>query len=502
MKNTIRSLFLLVVLLFFQLLMGQELLEAIVTWDAGDSILFKCANPNQRGSDLNNDGFDDYMSITFQDYLQFYLGGIPLNGTYNFELECPHCSGYPTWGGDLNGDGYKDIVWCACEYWGDAVDSYICLGAEEIDLEPELVLSTSEGVPLNGGFDFNGDGYDDLLLYGYIEMLFGGFIRIYPGAEEFSTEQCYSIQGESEEWFGSNFAVCDLNGDGYDDLIASRGVGYWDYACLLEIYLGGEEFDLVCDYIIPDTLSNNGNYVQLPTGDINGDGREELIIYSQESSLRTYNINDSGELVAEDYDIVTDGKRIVADINGDGIDDLVCWNRLEEIVAIYYGGDTIDFGYDAYFNVADCTGSDDRWFICGLGDVNGDGEDEILVNDGDGTGNLGTTATVYGLHSNDNDECKIENVKCKIDNYPNPFNPSTRIEFELMESAEVELAVYNLKGQLVTLLEQGEMSAGRHFVDWDGRSGQSGQSVSSGIYFCRLASGGKIIASKKMLLLK
>ncbi|MCF7918935.1 MAG: T9SS type A sorting domain-containing protein [Candidatus Cloacimonetes bacterium] len=101
-----------------------------------------------------------------------------------------------------------------------------------------------------------------------------------------------------------------------------------------------------------------------------------------------------------------------------------------------------------------------------------------------------------------NDECKIENVKYKINNYPNPFNPATRIEFELKESAEIELTVYDLRGQLVKRLLQGEMSAGRHVVDWDGLSGHSRQSVGSGIYFVRLTTRGRFLAAKKMLLLK
>ena len=63
-------------------------------------------------------------------------------------------------------------------------------------------------------------------------------------------------------------------------------------------------------------------------------------------------------------------------------------------------------------------------------------------------------------------------------------------------SADVELAVYNLKGQQVTLLIQGEMSAGKHTIDWDGRS------ATSGIYLCRLKSNGRVLTAKKMLLLK
>ncbi len=509
MKNTLKVLFLFTVLLFWLLLTGQELLEEIITWDAGVYTELKCENDNRGGSDLNNDGYDDYATITSGDiFVQFYLGGEELQTTFDLELLGVLNSWKPTWGGDLNGDGYKDIVWSKCDGWGQQGDIYICLGGEEIDVEPEMIFHQGDFSPdcwyisvLNSGFDFNGDGYDDLLAYGATDMAWEGLIHIFLGAEEFSTELDYYIQGEMGDELGYFFAAGDLNGDGYDDLVASRRIYEYENACLLEVYLGGTELDMVCDYVIQDTLYS-ASYQQLPTGDINGDGRDELILYCQESSLRTYNINSSGELVAEDYDIVMDGRRIIADINGDSISDLVCWNRLEEIVVVYYGGDSIGYGYDAYIDVTGMGSSDARWFICGLGDINGDGEDEILVNDGDGTGDLGTTATVYGLPGDENKDNEINAVEYALTNYPNPFNPVTRIEFELKENMEVELAVYDLKGQLVKRLVKGEMSAGRHIMDWDGRNGRNGQNVSSGIYLCSLRSGGRILAAKKMLLLQ
>ncbi|MCF7918936.1 MAG: T9SS type A sorting domain-containing protein [Candidatus Cloacimonetes bacterium] len=115
---------------------------------------------------------------------------------------------------------------------------------------------------------------------------------------------------------------------------------------------------------------------------------------------------------------------------------------------------------------------------------------------GTDTGVYMFTNSVIGTAEND---CQ---PVISLTNYPNPFNPETRIEFELEEDVEVELAVYNLKGQLVKRLLQGEISAGRHIEDWDGRNGHDGQSVGSGIYYCRLTTGGRLLAAKKMLLLQ
>ncbi|MCX5754306.1 MAG: FG-GAP-like repeat-containing protein, partial [Candidatus Krumholzibacteria bacterium] len=72
--------------------------------------------------------------------------------------------------------------------------------------------------------------------------------------------------------------------------------------------------------------------------------------------------------------------------------------------------------------------------------------------------------------------------------YPNPFNPSTRIAFELSARARVELAIYDVSGRRVAVVLDGEMGAGRYEVAWHGRT-VSGGTAASGIYFCTLRAG-------------
>jgi hypothetical protein len=85
-------------------------------------------------------------------------------------------------------------------------------------------------------------------------------------------------------------------------------------------------------------------------------------------------------------------------------------------------------------------------------------------------------------------------------NYPNPFNPSTTISYELPKSSEVSLVVYNLLGQKVRTLVNGNVKAGRHKVRWSGRNDR-GQSVASGIYIYRFEAG-DYQKTVKMILLK
>jgi len=85
-------------------------------------------------------------------------------------------------------------------------------------------------------------------------------------------------------------------------------------------------------------------------------------------------------------------------------------------------------------------------------------------------------------------------------NYPNPFNPETYIDFTLPSEQVVSLKIYNIKGQVVSSLVNRRMAAGIHTVRWDGRN-DSGERVSSGVYFYRLTAGEKSFV-KKMVLLK
>ncbi len=91
-------------------------------------------------------------------------------------------------------------------------------------------------------------------------------------------------------------------------------------------------------------------------------------------------------------------------------------------------------------------------------------------------------------------------------NYPNPFNPSTRIEYSLPLESRVTITVYNLLGQQIASLVDRVEEGGNHHVIWNGRD-QAGRPVASGIYFYRMranAVGGadSFVSVRRMVLLK
>lgn len=81
------------------------------------------------------------------------------------------------------------------------------------------------------------------------------------------------------------------------------------------------------------------------------------------------------------------------------------------------------------------------------------------------------------------------------DNYPNPFNPSTQIDFSLPQTSDVQLTVYDMLGRRVATLVDGKQRAGQHSVTFDASN------LSSGVYIYQLKTDG-FSKSKKMLLVK
>ena len=94
-----------------------------------------------------------------------------------------------------------------------------------------------------------------------------------------------------------------------------------------------------------------------------------------------------------------------------------------------------------------------------------------------------------------NEDLSFVNSYGLSNNYPNPFNPSTKITYSIPERSNVSLKVFDLLGSLVAELANGEIEAGTYDINFNASQ------LSSGIYFYRLQAG-NFIESKKMILLK
>jgi hypothetical protein len=88
-----------------------------------------------------------------------------------------------------------------------------------------------------------------------------------------------------------------------------------------------------------------------------------------------------------------------------------------------------------------------------------------------------------------------------IHNYPNPFNPTTTIEFSILNDSKVNLTIFNIKGQKIKTLANNEFTKGIHSLIWNGDN-ESEYPVGSGVYYYQLNVNGITKEVKKCLLLK
>ena len=106
---------------------------------------------------------------------------------------------------------------------------------------------------------------------------------------------------------------------------------------------------------------------------------------------------------------------------------------------------------------------------------------------------MDTTTITTGVPIN---ELRVPNTFVLWQNFPNPFNPSTKIQFSMPRAGKVALKVYNVLGQLVATLANEQRSAGTHEVQWNASH------VATGVYIYQMTVDNKVVGAKKMMLLK
>jgi hypothetical protein len=115
------------------------------------------------------------------------------------------------------------------------------------------------------------------------------------------------------------------------------------------------------------------------------------------------------------------------------------------------------------------------------------------------TGN-GSPGTINTSYLTNDDEVLTSTEFILNNNYPNPFNPTTTISYELPKNSFVNIIIYDVLGREVKVLVSGELVSGFHEIIWDGKD-NFGRSVGAGIYFY-LVKAGEFRQTKKMVLLK
>ena len=129
-----------------------------------------------------------------------------------------------------------------------------------------------------------------------------------------------------------------------------------------------------------------------------------------------------------------------------------------------------------------------------------EGINEIVVTSADNAGNSNSDTIGVTYDPNLPDPNKIPEAFALYQNVPNPFNPTTTIKFDLAQPGLVKLSIYNVKGELISTLVDCHMTEGSKEVTWNAKD-EGGFTVSTGIYFYRLATA-EFVETKKMVLLR
>jgi hypothetical protein len=186
------------------------------------------------------------------------------------------------------------------------------------------------------------------------------------------------------------------------------------------------------------------------------------------------------------------------------LENCIVWNNsndsLNGVLTIIYSD--IEYGFDGVGNIdldpLFVNASGDNYNLTASSPCIDAGNPDSPLDPDNTTADMG--ALYYQGNSADNE---LPAVDIKLSNYPNPFNPSTTIFFNISrKNAEnAEIIIYNLKGQKVNQLRITNYELGMNEAVWNGTD-ENNIPVTSGVYYYKLILGNDVVASKKMILLK
>jgi FG-GAP repeat/FlgD Ig-like domain len=317
--------------------------------------------------------------------------------------------------GDLNGDGFSDVVVSAIQNDAGGADAgrvYVYFGGPTADAIPDLTLTGAAagdefGYSVAGAGDVNGDGFADLIVGAIANDAGGadaGRAYVFYGGPALDAVVDLTLTGAAAgDFFGWSVGTAgDVNGDGFDDLLI--GAPFNDAAAQnagrAYVYFGGPSPDATADLTLTGELTVDQFGAAVGTaGDLNGDGFADFVVGAPGNdgggagSGRAYvylggrvpsataSMTLTGDPASQfGYAVGTAG-----DINGDGFADLLVGANVADIagtnsgaVFVYEGGPRLDDTADLTLlgaHAGDNFGS----AVSTAGDVNGDGYSDLIV---------------------------------------------------------------------------------------------------------------------------
>ena len=345
-------------------------------------------------------------------------------------------------------------------------------------------LDTREAVPFNSLGDIDNDNNIDIIVASSSGQFWG--VLYNNGLGQFSLPEYHYVTGLHP----TDIACGNLNEDDREDIVIS-----------------GQEVQIYFSYESGFECCSFGDHeLRIEIADMDSDGDNDIVGLTQifdiialtiYENLGDHNFYEHDQVI---YEINTPYFKI-SDFNNDNLPDIVCSGTLGVYILFNEGG--FNFTEPQYFQTN--TSGLSRPPFCA--DLDGNGYNDIItirfaypgiltILFNDGNGNFVEEPQV-GV----NDNCILNIEDCELSNYPNPFNPTTNICFQLSETDKINLSIYNIKGRLIKRLINQKMKGGEHNVIWNGKDGNN-KCCSSGIYLMNLKLNGKSRKTSKLILLK
>ena len=274
----------------------------------------------------------------------------------------------------------------------------------------------------------------------------------------------------------SAVAAGDLDADGRIDLVVGDLSGNLFYH-----HNSGTGFPYVAAMF---SEINVGGWASPRLYDFDGDLDLDLFVGSENGQISYYeNTGTLSEPVwTEDtglfagLDVGSNAVLSLGDVNLDGNLDMVVGQSFFEVKLFTYANRT---WVELPDSLSDLMVGQNA--TPGLADLDGDGDLDLTVGNYEGTFNYFENQTVVGIEISP----EIPDGSLLFPAYPNPFNPSTTLRFELQATAHASLKIYDLSGTLVQILVEGSFGPGVSSVSWNGKT-FSGLAAASGIYLAVL----------------
>ncbi len=465
--------------------------------------------------DVNGDGYDDVVIGAFwgspgsgpsragRAYVFDGQTGDPLYTLVSPNEEYNAWFGYSVSGaGDVNGDGYDDVVVGANrEDPGSSPDNagraYVFDG-QTGNLLYTLVSPNEEirggfGGSVSGAGDADGDGYDDVVVGANCEdpassPSEAGRAYIFDGQTGNLRYTLVSPNEEYEGYFGRSVSGAgDINGDGYDDVVVGavyESPGSSPYQAGRAYVFDGQTGDPLYTLVSPNdgSVGSFGCSVS-GAGDMNGDGYDDVAVGARTEDPGSSPCFAGRAYVFSGFLIPVELTEFTASVEEGAV--ILRWATLSEHenfgFHVYRSGETAG----AYVRITDA-------IIPGAGnssvrqDYTYADEDIAAGNsysyrladiDFQGHETLHGSVSVTVFPS----ELTLHGV------YPNPSSDEVMVKLALSAKGHVRLDVYNLAGQLVRTLVDHEMEGGVYEIRWDGQD-EAGRIVPPGVYTCRVQS--------------